>query len=65
MLEKQSGSLGAQEARTLDKLRKNLQECEQYDIVLKDIADRQIVFDLDDGVTVNYKKFEGVVAEIK
>jgi len=65
MLEKQTGSLSAQEARTLDKLRKNLQECEQYDILVKDMAYRQIVFDLDDGVTENYKKFGEIVAEIK
>ena len=36
-----------------------------YDIELKNVADQQISFDLDDGVTVNYKKFETVVAKIK
>lgn len=53
------------EAKLLDKLRSNLQECEAYDTQLKDVADRQIVFDLDDGVTANYALFEGVVAPIK
>jgi hypothetical protein len=32
---------------------------------IKGVADNQIVFDLDDGVTVNYGLFEGVVAAIK
>ena len=32
---------------------------------LKNVADQQISFDLDDGVTVNYKKFETVVTKIK
>ena len=60
-----TSSLSSQEARNLDRLRKDLQECEEYDLVLKDVADRQIVFDLDDGVSVNYEKFEEVVAKIK
>ena len=64
-MEAQATSLSSQEARTLDRLRKDLQECEEYDLVLKDVADRQIVFDLDDGVSVNYEKFEEVVAKIK
>ena len=29
------------------------------------MADKQITIDLDDGVAVNYKKFESVVAKIK
>jgi hypothetical protein len=32
---------------------------------LKNVADQQISFDLDDGVTVNYATFETVVAKIK
>jgi len=46
-------------------LRVDLRECETYDMELKNVADQQISFDLDDGVTVNYKKFETVVAKIK
>ncbi len=64
-LEKESSRLSTQEAKRLDKLRKDLLECEQYDLALKDVADRQITFDLDNGVTENYKLFKGVVAEIK
>jgi hypothetical protein len=64
-LEGQGASLGRVEARQLDKLRKDLYECEQYDLLLKDKADQQIEFDLDNGVTANYELFNGVVAPIK
>ncbi|MCB0524506.1 MAG: BREX-1 system adenine-specific DNA-methyltransferase PglX [Lewinellaceae bacterium] len=57
--------LSSQEARQLDNLRKDIAECEGYELQLKTVADRQVVFDLDDGVTVNYGLFEGVVAIIK
>lgn len=65
LLEKSESSLSAQDFKKLDKLRKELQECEQYDIILKSIADKQIPLDLDDGVTENYKLYKGAVAEIK
>lgn len=54
-----------EDPRALDKLHKDLIECEAYDLKLKDVADRQIVFDLDDGVTRNYELFEGVVRKVK
>ena len=65
IFEKSESSLSAQDSKMLDKLRIDLLECEQYDLVLKTVADNQISFDLDDGVTANYKLVEGVVAEIK
>ena len=65
LLEKSESSLSATESRVLDKLRRDIQECEHYDMTLKTVADMQINFDLDDGVTENYKLFKGVVAEIK
>ncbi|MFB9056533.1 BREX-1 system adenine-specific DNA-methyltransferase PglX [Mariniflexile ostreae] len=58
-------NLSTQEAKRLDQLRKDITECEIYDLELKDVADNQIEFDLDDGVTVNYEKFKTVVAKIK
>lgn len=64
-LDSRAALLNNQEAKQLDRLRKDLAECEAYELVLKDVADRQIQFDLDDGVTRNYELFEGVVAEIK
>jgi len=57
--------LSTAEAKQLDKLRADLSECEQYDLVLKNVADKQIKFDLDDGVAKNYELFKSVVAKIK
>jgi hypothetical protein len=63
--EANASSLSTAEAKQLDKLRADLLECEQYDMTLKNIADQQIKFDLDDGVAKNYELFESVVAKIK
>jgi hypothetical protein len=65
VLEGNASNLNTQEARTLDRLRSDLLECEAYDMELKNVADQQISFDLDDGVKENYKLFESVVAKIK
>ncbi|GAB2478789.1 BREX-1 system adenine-specific DNA-methyltransferase PglX [Algoriphagus taiwanensis] len=54
-----------EDPRLLDRLQKALTECEAYDLILKDVADKQITFDLDDGVTKNYELFEGVVGKVK
>ncbi|MEX2231634.1 MAG: BREX-1 system adenine-specific DNA-methyltransferase PglX [Cyclobacteriaceae bacterium] len=51
--------------RTIDKLNKALQDCREYDKILKPLADQQITFDLDDGVTVNYEKFKPALAALK
>ncbi len=53
------------EDKLLDKLRNEELECKDYDMLVKDKADKQIDFDLDDGVTANYQKFEGIVVPIK
>lgn len=53
------------QTRELTILQRDLQECRDYDLLLKDVADHQIDFDLDDGVAVNYAKFASVVAPIK
>ena len=65
VLEAGVAALDKQKQRTLEKIRHDLAECREYDLLLKDVADRQIEFDLDDGVVVNYAKFAGVVGEIK
>jgi hypothetical protein len=54
-----------EDPRLLDRLLKNLTESEAYELLLKDTADKQITFDLDDGVTKNYELFEGVVGKVK
>lgn len=63
--EAKESSLSTTEAKQLDKLRTDLRECEQYDLVLKNVADQQIKFDLDDGVAKNYELFKSVVTKIK
>jgi hypothetical protein len=63
-LSKSENALNLAESRRLDSLRQALQECRDYDLHLKNVADRQIEFDLDDGVTQNLKLFSAVVLEI-
>lgn len=64
-LERRSATLSRDETRQLDYYRIALNECQEYDLQLKNIADQQIEFDLDDGVSVNYAKFEPLLAGIK
>jgi hypothetical protein len=64
-LEENESNLSKTETKRLDQLRSDEIECREYDKLVKDYADKQIEFDLDDGVSVNYKKFEGIVAPIK
>jgi hypothetical protein len=52
------------ELKRLEKLRSWDIECRDYNEVLKALALKEITFDLDDGVSVNYEKFEGAVAKI-
>jgi hypothetical protein len=51
--------------KKLNRYRAQLTECRGYDLLLKPIADKQIVFDLDDGVRHNYALFKDVVADIQ
>jgi hypothetical protein len=60
-----ASSLNTSERKELDKMQKALDECLEYEEQLHDVADRQIRFDLDDGVVVNYAKFGDVLAKIK
>ncbi len=43
-----------------EKLQKQLLECQHYDQVIAHVANQQIDLDLDDGVKVNYAKFQNV-----
>lgn len=43
-----------------EKLQKQLLECQQYDQVIAHVAYQKIAIDLDDGVKVNYAKFQQV-----
>jgi hypothetical protein len=64
-MDNRAASLSTQERKKLDKLRKDLDECQEYHNRLHIIADEQIAFDLDDGVLVNHAKLRDVVAKIK
>lgn len=57
--------LSAQERKQFTQLQKNLEECQEYDMRLHDVANRQISFDLDDGVVKNYALFGDVLSKIK
>ena len=57
-------NLSKQEIKRLEQLRNWELECRDYNEVLKELANQQIEFDLDDGVDTNYAKFEGAVAKI-
>lgn len=43
-----------------EKIQKQVSECLQYDQVIAHVANQKISIDLDDGVSVNYAKFQGV-----
>ncbi|MFS0555067.1 BREX-1 system adenine-specific DNA-methyltransferase PglX [Brevibacillus sp. 179-C9.3 HS] len=51
--------------KELKSLDLKIEELRAYDEQLHHMADMQIEFDLDDGVAVNYAKFEGLLAPIK
>ncbi|OPX87493.1 MAG: hypothetical protein A4E54_01648 [Pelotomaculum sp. PtaB.Bin117] len=46
--------------KEIEALRKKIEERRAYDQVVAHIAHQAIELDLDDGVTVNYAKFQGV-----
>ncbi|MBX4261949.1 BREX-1 system adenine-specific DNA-methyltransferase PglX [Clostridium estertheticum] len=43
-----------------DRISKQIEECREYDQVVSHLANEKISIDLDDGVKVNYEKFQGV-----
>ena len=64
-MEANAANLNARERKELDNIGKQIEECREYHDRLHVIADKQIAFDLDDGVVVNYAKFNDVLAKIK
>lgn len=51
--------------KQLKKLSEQLRECSEFEEKVHHLADRMIEIDLDDGVKVNYAKFQDVLAKIK
>jgi hypothetical protein len=64
-LQQNAANLSTAERRSLDNITKQIAECREYHDRLHVIADKQIAFDLDDGVVVNYAKFGDVVSKLK
>jgi uncharacterized protein (UPF0305 family) len=64
-MENHAAQLNTTERRTLERLKKELEECQEYHERLHVVADNQVSFDLDDGVVVNYATFGDVLAKIK
>jgi hypothetical protein len=46
--------------KKIDRISKQIEECREYDQVVAHLANEKISIDLDDGVNVNYGKFQGV-----
>ncbi|NOW84934.1 type II restriction/modification system DNA methylase subunit YeeA [Clostridium beijerinckii] len=46
--------------KKIDRISKQIEECREYDQVVAHLANEKISIDLDDGVKVNYEKFQGV-----
>ncbi|MCL1882639.1 MAG: BREX-1 system adenine-specific DNA-methyltransferase PglX, partial [Defluviitaleaceae bacterium] len=46
--------------KEISMLQSKMDECRTYDQVISHLAHQQIPLDLDDGVNVNYAKFQGV-----
>lgn len=46
--------------KQIEKINKQIDECRAYDQIIAHIAAQTIELDLDDGVKVNYEKFQGV-----
>ena len=46
--------------KKIDKISKQIEECREYDGVVEYLANEQIGIDLDEGVKVNYAKFQNI-----
>ena len=64
-MEANAANLNTAERRALDWLDTQITECREYHDRLHEVADKQIAFDLDDGVVVNYAKCGDVLQKLK
>ena len=60
-----AADLSTRERKEMDNIGKQIEECREYHDRLHAVADKQIAFDLDDGVVVNYAKFGDVLMKLK
>lgn len=64
-MESKASSLTTMERKELDRLGVQIDECREYHDRLHVVADKQITFDLDNGVLANYALFGDVLMKIK
>lgn len=57
-------SMTSAERKRVKAMEAAIKDCKAYDLVLHDFADRAVAIDLDDGVVVNWKKYESVLAKL-
>ncbi len=57
-------SMTSAERKRVKVMEAAIKDCKAYDLVLHDFADRAVAIDLDDGVVVNWKKYESVLAKL-
>lgn len=60
-----AANLSTSNRKDLDNIGKQIDYCREYHDRLHVVADKQIGFDLDDGVIVNYAKFRDVLVKLK
>ena len=64
-LEIRDADLTTAERRRLDRLRSDIEECEEYHERLQVIAEQAIPIDLDNGIPANHAQFGDVVTKLK
>lgn len=60
-----TGSDRTKIGKEIDKIKEQLNEVNNFEEKVHHLADQMITIDLDDGVKVNYAKFEDVLAKVK
>lgn len=60
-----TGSDRTKIGKEIDKIKEQLNEVNNFEEKVDHLADQMITIDLDDGVKVNYAKFEDVLAKVK
>ncbi len=57
--------LSTRERKELERLRKDIEECKEYQIRVEAVADRSIAFDLDAGIPANHALFGDIAVKLK
>jgi len=60
-----AANFSTRDCKELGNIGKQIDECREYHDRLHVVGNKQIGFDLDDGVVVNYAKFGNVLAKLK